>query len=231
MGENWNTGEYSEYAFVANDPKNYWDILGLEKGKRKLDVEHRGKRITPKSPIEDIDDAIGEAIDDGMSQKHIDNLKGIKKVRNRIKKLRGGNSIVGPGLGVERAIEEVGEEVKKDAEEAVEKQDAYYRRIKDLNDDINRPNNPTPPTPSKPLQMVASAWYQCKLISKIGNNCIYGNCTKFGPLWGDYSLAPKSIDDEISSLPQLDVKYENNCPAGGDGKCRPDITISKDFFQ
>ncbi len=74
----------NSYAFVGNNPTEYWDGFGTAKGgEQNISVCHKGEVLNKSTPLGKVQSAIREAISDKMSKKHIGKLKGLAKVINR----------------------------------------------------------------------------------------------------------------------------------------------------
>jgi len=77
-------GDVNLYRMVQNDPVNWVDLEGLtQKGKQNIEVNHLGKTLTKKTPLKQIEDAIKDAVQSGMSPKHIGKLRALRKVVSR----------------------------------------------------------------------------------------------------------------------------------------------------
>jgi hypothetical protein len=80
-------GDWNLYAYVENNPVNYFDWDGLTKGGDKnINVIHKGVEYTGKSPAKEVEKAIKEAVSEGMSKTHIRSLEGVWKVSKRLVK-------------------------------------------------------------------------------------------------------------------------------------------------
>jgi RHS repeat-associated protein len=74
-------GGFNLYAYVDNNPVQYTDPLGYTKGgQQNINVTHDGKVLTKRTPIQEVQRALEEAIDRGMSRAHIAKLRGLLKV-------------------------------------------------------------------------------------------------------------------------------------------------------
>ncbi len=81
IGEN---GGINLYSMVENDPINTWDSLGNDKcGKENINANHGGETLTRNSTEEQVQKALDEARQRGMSRKHVNNLRGLLKVVKR----------------------------------------------------------------------------------------------------------------------------------------------------
>jgi uncharacterized protein RhaS with RHS repeats len=78
------SGDFNLYAFLGNNPANDVDPLGHTKGgKKNLSVTHNGQILNKQSTLSNINAAIADAQARGMSQKHIEVLKALRKVVRR----------------------------------------------------------------------------------------------------------------------------------------------------
>ncbi len=78
------SGGFNLYAYVDNSPVQHADPLGYAKGgEQKINVTHDGKVLTKKTPIQEVQAALDEAIERGMSRAHVKKLKGLLKVISR----------------------------------------------------------------------------------------------------------------------------------------------------
>jgi RHS repeat-associated protein len=78
------SGDFNLYAFLGNNPTNDVDPLGHTKGgKKNLSVTHDGQILNKQSTLSNINAAIADAQARGMSQKHIEALKALRKVIRR----------------------------------------------------------------------------------------------------------------------------------------------------
>jgi len=78
---------FNLYTYVDNSPVNYVDWDGLTKGGDKnINVIHRGVELTSKTPVKQVQEAIKEAIQGGMSKAHIRGLRGVLKEAKKFAK-------------------------------------------------------------------------------------------------------------------------------------------------
>ena len=78
---------FNLYTYVDNSPVNYVDWDGLTKGGDKnINVIHRGVELTSKTPVKQVQEAIKEAIQGGMSKAHIKGLRGVLKKAKKFAK-------------------------------------------------------------------------------------------------------------------------------------------------
>ncbi len=79
------SGDYNLYAYLGNNPANDVDPLGHTKGgKQNIAVSHDGRVLNTRTPLKEIQSALKDAEAKGMSQKHINKLRGLKKVVQRL---------------------------------------------------------------------------------------------------------------------------------------------------
>jgi len=77
-------GGFNLYNYVDNSPPNRVDPLGYaQRGQQNISVTHGGQELNKRTPIQQVEKALEEAIERGMSKAHIAKLRGLLKVISR----------------------------------------------------------------------------------------------------------------------------------------------------